>query len=78
MKRIIAKFKCSQVTQQAGAPQQELVKLAPVFAESGPNKEWNIHTPSGQLEMTINNAAAQGFIKAGTEYKITVEEWSDE
>ena len=71
---ITAKFRCSSVEIRDSSPNVEIVKLAPVYAENGPNKEWSKWTPSGSLEMTISNPDAQGQIKAGGEYMIQISE----
>jgi len=69
---IIAKFQCNTVAQSVS--QDERVMLNAVYADSGPNKEWAKYTPSGSLDMTISNPSAQGQIKPGKFYKITIEE----
>jgi hypothetical protein len=77
-----AKFRCSTVTQSGqaiykdGKPSDEheitseQVILFPVYAENGPNKKWSTASPSGRIEMTINNKAAFGHFKPGKCYYV--------
>lgn len=52
----------------------EQVQLNAVYAETGINKQWAQSTPAGQLTLTIDNPAAQGFFETGKEYLITIRE----
>lgn len=67
MATVRAKFRCNSVT-DFGDRNGRLVKLSPVTSGSEENKGfWNA-TPSGTLEMHINNEhAAEQFI-AGKSY----------
>ena len=72
-KNIKAKFRCSSVEKvDAGTEVLEKVKLQPVYAETGINKQWSQHTPSGELTMQISNREAQGFIEPGKEYILDI------
>lgn len=60
---IRAKFKVQSVTHTEGA---ESVALCAVNSSDGKgNESWAKWTPSGKLEMTINNPEAQGKFKPG-------------
>jgi hypothetical protein len=51
---------------------QEVVKLHAVYSdkEGSPNKAWAKATPSGTLELTIDNPAAQGVLRPGQFYYV--------
>lgn len=75
---LVAKMYCSEIShmhaQQAydGAPkiEQEKVRLNAVYGQGGEaNKAWAKSTPSGSLELTINNPDAFGVLKPGY-YKV--------
>lgn len=74
-----AKFKCTHKTSHLqhidigdGKGYQEVevgtVKLTAVHGEA--NKPWSVYTPSGVIEMTINNPAAYEQFKLGQEFFI--------
>jgi hypothetical protein len=74
MAQVRAKFRCIEKADRStqwGASkgvQSSGVKLAAV---AGPeNKEWAQFTPSGQLEMQIDNPAALDAFVVGTDYFI--------
>lgn len=71
---IRAKFRCNTVTLSEGQEPIESVTLNAVYAEEGVNKEWSKYTPSGTLQMTITNPAAQGKLKQGHEYILDIRE----
>lgn len=54
----------------------ESIKLTAVSAkdEDDPNRDWASATPSGHLEMQINNPEVFGYFKAGRQYRVTIEE----
>jgi hypothetical protein len=59
-----AKMQCREVTKNLYG--QELVKLAAVCADEVPeNQRFAMATPSGALELTIDNPGAQGVITPG-------------
>jgi hypothetical protein len=63
-----AKFKVTSVT--ATTYGQERVVMAPVYSEAGENREfWNA-TPSGSIDLGIDNKAAHGALKLGREYYV--------
>lgn len=53
----------------------EFIKLIAVSAkdEDDPNREWAMASPSGSLEMHIQNPGAFGYVQAGQEYRVTIE-----
>lgn len=53
----------------------EYIKLVAVSAkgEDDPNREWAMASPSGSLDMSIQNPAAFGYVQAGQEYRVTIE-----
>lgn len=61
-----AKFKVQSVTQYEGDSVK--VELWPVTTGSEENKTFWRYTPSGKLEMTINNSVASDEFKAGAEF----------
>jgi len=82
---IIAKFKCESVTkthtgnkdEQGNLLQNETVNLS-VVTSGKANVGWSRYTPWGKLEMAITNPGAQDKIKPGKNYKITIEEVSED
>lgn len=72
---IRAKFRCTSVTNHEGHNdnKSETVKLC---AANGPkdtaNAQWSKWTPSGTLEMTINNPEAQGKFEPGKYYFLDI------
>lgn len=72
-----AKFSCESVTKMSYG--QEVVKLRAVTARQGEvlnpeNASFSKATPSGVLEMTIDNPAAQGFFTPGRSYYLDFSE----
>lgn len=63
-----AKFLVDSVTTHAGGG--NTVKMRPVNGNSEENKDFWKYTPSGNLEMFVNNPKAQEFFVAGAEYYI--------
>ncbi|MHC5615126.1 MAG: hypothetical protein ACYTXA_30145 [Nostoc sp.] len=63
-----AKFRVETVTNHAGGGNS--VNLIPVLSGSEENKSFWQATPSGKLDMYINNPNAAEFFKAGVEYYI--------
>lgn len=53
----------------------EGIKLVAVSAkgEDDPNREWAMASPSGTLDMYIQNPGAFGYVQAGQEYRVTIE-----
>lgn len=49
------------------------VTFHPVTTGSDENKEFWQYTPSGNLEMTIKNEAAEKYFEVGEEYYLTFE-----
>ncbi len=66
---IRAKFVCNAVTQFIN--DQARIHLIPVMTGSEENKAFWQHTPSGQIEMTINNPTAIEQFTPGAEYYVT-------
>ena len=65
-----ALFQVNDVLERKNAEGQTtsmIVKLNPSY-ESGVNKAFFEATPTGSLEMTINNPAAFGFFRPGRKY----------
>lgn len=81
---IIAKFTCQSalLTPRGHDPKSdevpdkqyfsEQIKLSAIYEEEGPNKDWARWTPSGSLEMTIDNPGAQGIIRPGDVVMVTL------
>lgn len=57
-------------------PMSRLVRLSPVYENNPdhPNYHFWKATPTGSMEMQINNAAAFGFFRPGKKYLLTFEE----
>jgi hypothetical protein len=53
-----AKFYVSEITKRAYNPDHVTVLLSPVTRGGDDNKEWAAATPSGKVEMQINNPSA--------------------
>lgn len=51
---------------------QEEITLRAVIGSSkdDPNRKWSVATPSGLIEVTIDNPEAWGFYEAGEEYMV--------
>ena len=83
MKKIRAKFTCHNVNvtprykaedDDQDYPVTETVKLSAVVGMDGDNEDWSKYTPSGSVEMSIDNPGAQGFFKPGADYFLDFEE----
>lgn len=80
--KVIAKFRCNSIEYFQNAPGgPRRVKLDPVSPRQGPNGEppseedrafWK-YTPSGHLEMTIDNPPATDMFEIGRDYYVTFE-----
>ena len=78
---LIAKFHCNSVkaARYPGSPKEsfplgkgsEEVALGAVYGKE--NEPWSSATPSGVLNMTINNPSAMGFFEPGEHYILTIE-----
>ncbi|MET3699354.1 hypothetical protein SAMN05877753_1027 [Bacillus oleivorans] len=71
-----AKFVCTNVNKQKWGKQDEgstTVVLKAVTSDSEENKKFWQYTPSGHLEMTIKNEAAEKYFELGEEYYLTFE-----
>lgn len=66
--KIRAKFTCNSVERNNFG--QEIVKLHAVYGSGGENAEWAKATPSGTLQLTIDNPGAQGVIQPGQDFFI--------
>jgi hypothetical protein len=71
-----AKFYVSSVAEQAHSPGQrppdsKVVRLAAATGQG--NEQWSRWTPSGTIEMTINNPAAYEQFQVGQYVEITFE-----
>lgn len=77
MPKITARFYVNEVTTFAGATPQAKIKLTPSYA-NGANKEWAVATPSGVIELNVQNPTAVEQFKAwqasGANLGITFEE----
>jgi hypothetical protein len=63
-----AKFVCNAKTEHAGGNGK--VELLPVINGNDENKEFWKYTPSGKIEMQIDNPAAFGKFEVGKEYYV--------
>jgi hypothetical protein len=71
-----AKFICNTISKSKFSKQDcgsAKVILTPVTSGSDENKEFWQYTPSGHLEMTIKNEAAEKYFEVGEEYYLTFE-----
>lgn len=69
---VVAKFFVQTITEHASMKGAKQVVLMPV-TRGEENKEWAKWTPSGRLEMTINNEAAAAEFLLGEEYLLRFE-----
>jgi hypothetical protein len=69
-----AKFRCSSITKTD--QQQEEITMYPVYGKDGSeNADFSKWTPSGKLELTINEGTkAYDHFKPGKEYYLSIEE----
>lgn len=65
---ILAKFKVGSVTNFGN--NNHNVNLSPVVSGSEENKSFSLYTPSGKIEMLINNPDAIGFFEPGEDYYV--------
>lgn len=69
-----AKFRVMERANRAGwSPDAKptcFVRLAPVTASSEENKSWAKYTPSGSIEMNIDNPEAYDAFELGAEYYV--------
>jgi hypothetical protein len=72
MDAIVAKMQCWNTPPNQGGLEQ--VELNAVADSVGLNKAWSAATPFGQLKLGIANPSAQGFIKQGKSYIVTIRE----
>lgn len=72
-----AKFVCNTIRKQKFNKQDQgsaTVILSPVSSyDSEENKKFWQYTPTGHLEMTIKNEAAEKYFELGEEYYLTFE-----
>jgi hypothetical protein len=72
---VTAKFRCTEKADRAsaygapGSPTSGHVHLSPVMGPE--NKPWSQYTPSGSIEMQIDNPAALAAFEVGKDYLIT-------
>lgn len=74
--KVTAKFLCQTVSKTKFSSQDQgsaQVELTAVPGNSEENKEFWEYTPSGNLEMTIKNEAAEKYFEPGEEYFLTFE-----
>lgn len=76
---VAARFYVSEITRRAYNPSHVTVKLQPTTQGEG-NREWAAATPSGSMELTINNPSAASFFgdHLGKDLAITFEELPEE
>ncbi len=75
--KVIAKFRCNSIELFSNEPGgNRRVKLSPVYPGTDASEEdkafWK-YTPSGSLEMTIDNPPASELFEIGTAYYLTFE-----
>jgi hypothetical protein len=74
--KVKAKFICNTVSKHKFNKQDQgstTVILTPVTHGSEENRDFWKYTPSGNLEMHINNEAAEKYFEPGEEYYLTFE-----
>lgn len=64
MAQVNAKFRCETVIKGVDV---ETPTLRAVYGD-GLNAQWAKYTPSGSIQMQIDNPGAQGFFQPGKEY----------
>lgn len=67
---IQAKFRCETIIRGVDV---ETPTLRAAYGD-GPNTQWAKYTPSGSIQMQIDNPGAQGFFQPGKEYIVTFRE----
>lgn len=76
---MVAKFRVDSVIEQGEPKFSEVLKMSPVtskpFDEVGASEDNSFArwTPSGSLEMTVQNPDLFGTIKAGDNFRLTFE-----
>jgi hypothetical protein len=81
---VIALMECQEVTQHGnqynGGQYAESVKLRCVYTEDKdhPQFKWSEATPSGDLELYVNNAEAFGKIQPGVLYHVRITKAADQ
>ena len=77
--KVTARFYVSEVTRRAYNPDHVTVKLQ-AAGRGEQNKAWAAATPSGTIELTINNAAAAAFFgdRLAKDVALTFEPLGDE
>jgi hypothetical protein len=66
-----AKFTVQSITQHAGWKDARVVRLSPVAADGIPeNERYHKYTPSGSIELTIDNPAASGQFELGKSFYV--------
>ena len=73
-----AKMQCQSIMQSGykpGGVSSETVRFSAVYGPEGSaNRAWATSTPSGSLEMQINNPKAFGHFKIGAYYFVDLQE----
>ncbi len=74
-----AKFRCDEILQHSAYTDSEgvkhesrTVKMDAVSDDGGDNESWSEATPSGKLEMTINNPSAFDTFVINGEYYLDI------
>jgi hypothetical protein len=66
--KVKAKFVVDSITHTRSNPSARVVKLSPVCADGVPeNERYHRYTPSGSIEMYIDNPPAAEFFTIGSE-----------
>lgn len=55
---VTARFFVDEITRRAYNPEHALIKLKPAYNNGEGNKDWAEATPSGSMEMQVNNPRA--------------------
>ncbi len=73
MSDLRAKFRVWEVAELKGPKGQVIsqrIKLSAVYSNTEENKKWAMATPSGQIEITIDNPLAYNILNYGDEVYI--------
>ncbi len=73
MMRVTGRNELRQHGSEGSDPTTVIVTLQPIY-DDGVNSSWSKYTPSGELTLSITNAAAFGQIKLGSTFSVTLEE----
>jgi hypothetical protein len=65
-----AKFYVRAIETYSHPPQSGMVKLSAVMGTTDDNKSWSKYTPSGSIEMMIDNPPAFHQFHAGDEFYV--------